>query len=86
MFFRFFEVCNTQGGADDEFHMILVFEYIDQDLSKYLEHCPKPGLDQDTIKVRYRRPSQSTLPKSNDENFLKYAACCIPLNIFIYVK
>ena len=49
-FYRFFDVCNTQGGTND-FHMILVFEYIDQDLAKYMEHCPTPGIDHDTIQV-----------------------------------
>ncbi|KAK3610961.1 hypothetical protein CHS0354_000964 [Potamilus streckersoni] len=40
----------THSQANSEISLILVFEYIDQDLSTYLERCPNPGLGPDKIR------------------------------------
>ncbi|KAK7482975.1 hypothetical protein BaRGS_00025752 [Batillaria attramentaria] len=37
--------------TDKEIRVNLVFEYIDQDLSTYLQRCPPPGLGPDRIRV-----------------------------------
>lgn len=46
---RLLDVRHSQATAN-EIRLMLVFEYIDQDLSTYLEGCPSPGLGPDRIK------------------------------------
>lgn len=46
---RLLDVRHTQATAN-EIRLMLVFEYIDQDLATYLEGCPSPGLGPDRIK------------------------------------
>ncbi|XP_064610265.1 cyclin-dependent kinase 6-like isoform X2 [Liolophura sinensis] len=45
---RLLDVIHDQLGKKD-IQLMLVFEYIDQDLSMYLDRCPSPGLGPDRI-------------------------------------
>lgn len=38
------------SGRSNELRLMLVFEFIEQDLAQYLEHCPAPGLGPELIK------------------------------------
>lgn len=46
---RLLDVRHTDHTAS-EIRLMLVFEYVDQDLSTYLEGCPPPGLGPDRIR------------------------------------
>lgn len=46
---RLLDVRHTQS-EDGEIQLKLVFEFVEQDLAKYLEKCPSPGLGPDRIK------------------------------------
>ncbi|KAK3106220.1 hypothetical protein FSP39_015485 [Pinctada imbricata] len=46
---RLLDVKHTQQSPS-EIRLLLVFEYIDQDLAMYLERCPNPGLGPDRIR------------------------------------
>ena len=39
--------------SNNEMHLMLVFEHMEQDLSSYLEKCPSPGLGPERIKVKF---------------------------------
>ncbi|XP_033625437.1 cyclin-dependent kinase 4-like [Asterias rubens] len=47
---KLIDVCYGGLTGSHELNLTLVFEYIDQDLSTYLERCPPPGLDPAKIK------------------------------------
>ena len=49
-FARLLDVCHGRL-VNNELSLLLVFEHVDQDLSRYLEKCPSPGLGPDRIKV-----------------------------------
>jgi len=49
-YFRLLDVWKSPVAAG-EIRMKIVFEYVDQDLARYLENCPPPGLDAEKIKV-----------------------------------
>ncbi|XP_054724923.1 cyclin-dependent kinase 4-like [Uloborus diversus] len=46
---RLLDICHGPR-LESEIILYLVFEHIDQDLSTYLERCPKPGLSPEMIK------------------------------------
>ena len=51
MFYRLKDVFTGMKNTN-ELRLMLVFEYIEQDLAQYLEKCPPPGLGPDLIRVR----------------------------------
>lgn len=50
LFCRLLDVRHAQQSPT-EIRLMLVFEYIDQDLSTYLQRCPSPGLGPERIRV-----------------------------------
>ena len=50
-FFRLLDICHGKQEQVNRLNLVLVFEYVEQDLHTYLQRCPSPGLDQNTIKV-----------------------------------
>lgn len=48
--YRLLDVRHAQQSPT-EIRLMLVFEYIDQDLSTYLQRCPSPGLGPERIRV-----------------------------------
>lgn len=60
---KLLDVCQT------EVHLILVFEYIDQDLRKYLDHYESTGLDQRTIQ-RFLRDLLTAMDFCHDQDVL----------------
>ena len=48
---RLLDVCYGVVSSDAEINLTLVFEYVEQDLSTYLERCPSPGLGPERVKV-----------------------------------
>ena len=49
--YRLLDVCYGVISSNAEINLTLVFEYVEQDLSTYLQRCPSPGLGPDRIKV-----------------------------------
>ncbi|XP_050690312.1 cyclin-dependent kinase 4-like, partial [Eriocheir sinensis] len=49
-FLRLLDVCQGQVEQDRRLNLVLVLEYVNQDLFHYLRGCPTPGLDQARIK------------------------------------
>ncbi|XP_045138091.1 cyclin-dependent kinase 4-like [Portunus trituberculatus] len=47
---RLLDVCQGQVEHERRLNLVLVLEYVNQDLSHYLNGCPSPGLDQARIK------------------------------------
>ncbi|XP_053206954.1 cyclin-dependent kinase 4-like [Panonychus citri] len=48
---RLLDICYAKRlEKEKQLILYLVFEYIEQDLGKYLSHCPSPGLGPDRIK------------------------------------
>ncbi|XP_038045632.1 cyclin-dependent kinase 4-like [Patiria miniata] len=47
---RLLDVCYGGISGNNEMNLTLVFEYIDMDLSTYLDRCPSPGLEPSKIK------------------------------------
>ena len=50
MFDRLKDVFTAMKNGN-ELRLMLVFEYVEQDLAQYLERCPSPGLGPDRIRV-----------------------------------
>lgn len=48
---RFFDICHGQRIEKEQKMVIfLIFEHVEQDLAKYIERCPPPGLGANRIK------------------------------------
>ena len=56
IFPRLYDIFHTASSVYDpkESYLTLVFEYVNQDLSQFIERYPPPGVPEDLIKVGIR--------------------------------
>ncbi|CAL4130730.1 unnamed protein product [Meganyctiphanes norvegica] len=47
---KLLDICHGKIEREERLTLILVFEYMEQDLDHYLKQCPSPGLEPDRIK------------------------------------
>ena len=49
---RLLDVQSSEGRFENEHIFYMVFEYMEQDLDRFIKKCPAPGMEEGVVKVR----------------------------------